>query len=106
MSFKEKLEEKINQTERKLNEFSIRLKKLDQELKQILNELELTPEQLKNYVQDPDRFTPPVWEQLQAEKKKWDEKINLEINSLSDPLKTKKTISERGNVQQHWLFVR
>jgi uncharacterized membrane-anchored protein YhcB (DUF1043 family) len=106
MSIKEKLEEKIQKTERKLNEVAISLKRLDREYQQLLEELALTPEQLSGYVENPDNFSPPIWEYLQNEKKKLDEKLNLELSHVSDPLKTKKTFSERGNIQPHWLFVR
>jgi hypothetical protein len=106
MSSKEKLEDKIHKTERKLNELSIILKRLDREYQELLKELSSTPEQLKEYVANPDHFDPPIWEQLQNEKKIWDEKLNLELNSVPDPLKTKKTVSERASIQQHWLFVR
>lgn len=106
MVIKEKLEEKIQATERKLNELSIRLKRLDDEYQQLLKEWGLTTEELKNHVENPENFDPPIWEELQKEKKKLDEKLNLELNSVSDPLKTKKAFSEQGNIQQHWLFVR
>lgn len=106
MSVKEKLEVKIHRTERKLNEISISLKRLDREYQELLKELSFTPDQLKDYVENSDNFAPPIWEQLQNEKKKWDEKLNLELNSVPDPLKTKKTASEQAGIQQHWLFVR
>lgn len=106
MSFKEKLDEKVLKTQRKLNEFSIHLKRLDREYQQLLEELALTPEQLKNHIENSENFSPAIWEQLQNEKKRLDEKLNLELNSIPDTLKTQNTTSERGNVQQHWLFVR
>jgi hypothetical protein len=106
MAIKEKLEEKIQATERKLNELSIRLKRLDEEYQQLLKEWGLTAEELKNHVENPENFDPSIWEELQKEKKKLDEKLNLELNSVSDPLKTKQAFSERGSIQQHWLFVR
>jgi hypothetical protein len=106
MSVKEKLEEKIQKTDRRLNEFSINLERLDNDYQQMLKDLSLTPDQLKNYVENPNNFAQPVWDELQNEKKKLDEKLNLELNSVVDPLKTKQTTSERGTIQQHWLFVR
>jgi len=106
MSVEEKLETKIQKTERKLLEMSIILKRLDREYQKLLDEMALTPEQLKAYVENPENFAPPIWEQLQNEKKMLDEKLNLELSCVPDLAKAKKTISERGTVQQHWLFVR
>lgn len=106
MSVEEKLENKIQRTERKLLELSIIMKRLDREYQKLMEELSCTPEQLKAYVENSENFSPPIWEQLQKEKKMLDEKLNLELSCVPDLAKTKKTISERGTVQQHWLFVR
>ncbi len=106
MSIKENIESKIQKTEKRLSEFSISLKRLDQEYQELLKELGLTHEQLKEHVENPSNFEVPIWEHLQNEKKMLDEKLNLELNSIVDPLKTQKSLAERGNVQQHWLFVR
>ena len=106
MSVKENLEEKIEKTEKKLHEISVSMKRLDREYQQLLDGIELSPLQLKEFVENPKNFSPPIWEQLQNEKKMLDEKLNLELNNIPDMLKTQKTFSERAAVQQHWLFVR
>lgn len=106
MAFEQKLEDKITTTQRKLKELSIKMEKLDHDYNKLLKELELTPEQLKNYIENPENFTQPIWEQLQNEKKMLDEKLNLELSRASDPNKTKQAYSEKGTIQQHWLFVR
>lgn len=106
MSTKETLEDKIQRTERKLLELSLMLKRLDGEYQRLLEEMSFTPKQLKDYVENPENFDPPIWEHLQNEKKMLDEKLNLELNNISDLMHTKKTLAERGKVQQHWLFVR
>jgi hypothetical protein len=102
---KNNIEKKIQETDKKLKEFSITLKQLDLEYQQVLEELALTPEQLQEFV-SPDQFSPIVWEMLQEEQKEWDERLNLELNNIRDPLNTQKAIEEKGHVQQHWLFVR
>lgn len=106
MSVKENLEDKIQETEKKLHEISLDMKRLDREYQNLLDEIELSPLELKEYVENPKNFSAPIWEQLQAEKKMLDEKLNLELNNIPDLLKTQKVFSERGKIQQHWLFVR
>lgn len=106
MSFKEKLEDKIQNTERRLVELSLILKKLDREYQKLLDEMSVTPEAVKSFVENPDHFPPPIWEQLQNEKKMRDEKLNMELSCVPDLTKTKKTMSERSQIQQHWLHVR
>lgn len=106
MAIEEKFEEKIHRTERKLIELSLHIQRLSREYQEILDELALTPDQLKEFAENPDNFPPTVWEQLQKEKKQMHEKLDLDLNNIRDANKTKKTIAERGTVQQHWLFVR
>ncbi len=106
MSLKENLEEKIQKTQLKMKELAISLEQLKFDYQKLVEELALSPEQLKEYVENSENFSPPIWKQLQEEKKQLDEKLNLELNQVRDPLQIKKTFSEKGNVQQHWLFVR
>ena len=96
--------DKILKTERKLNELSVHIQRLNHEYQTLLDELALTPEELKAFVENPDNFS--NWEQLQHEKREMDEKLNVELNSVIDANKTQKIFSERGQVQQHWMFVR
>lgn len=102
----EKLEEKIQRSERKLLELSLHIQRLNSEYQQLLEELDLTPEQLKIFAENPENFPPPIWEQLQDEKKQWEACLNLELENVRDANKTKKVIAERGKIQRHWLFVR
>lgn len=106
MVVEEKLEDKIQRTEKKLKELSFHMQRLNRDYQQLLNDLALTPEQLKEFVEDPNNFSPLIWEQLQNEKKKLDEWLNLELNNVHDANKAKTVYSEKGKVQQHWLFVR
>lgn len=106
MSLEEKLEEKIQKTKFKMKELSLALERLNQEYHQLLEELASTPEQIKDYLENSENFTPPIWEMLQNEKKKLDDQLNLELSRVRDPLKLKKTFSENGSIQNHWLFVR
>lgn len=106
MAFKDKMEDKMQRTEKKLMELSLNLKRIDREYQGLLEEMAISAEQLEEYARDEKKTSSPIWIQLQNEQKKLDEQLNLELNAISDPSKTKKTQSERGNVQRHWLFVR
>lgn len=102
----QKIEEKIQQTDKKLKEFSIALQRFNDHYQEWLDQLGLTAEELKEHANNPENFSPEIWQQLQEERKKGEEELAKQMNSVPDPLKTKKTLSERGHVQQHWLFVR
>ena len=103
--YKEKIEDKIQSTEKKLTEFSICLNRLNREYQELLDTLSLTPEQLKEQEINND-IDSSVREHLQNEKKKLDEKLNLELENVIDACKTKKTNNDRANIKQHWLFIR
>lgn len=106
MVIEEKLGEKIHKTEKKLRELSLHIQRLNGEYQQCLEELNSTPEQLKNFAEDPDNFSESIWKQLQEEKKELDENLEKELNNVVDANKTKKTLSEKSKVQPHWLFIR
>lgn len=103
---KEKLEEKISRTERKLRELSLHTQRLSHEYEKLLETLDLTSEQLKDFAENPENFSPSIREEVQNEKKRLEEKLNLELNHVHNANQTQKTFLERGTVQQHWLFVR
>lgn len=106
MPLQEKLENKIQQHQKKMKEISVSLEQLDRDYQQLLKEIALTPQQLQEYIENSENFTPPIWEQLQNEKKMLDEKLDLELSRVRDPIKMKEKFAENGVVQQHWLFVR
>jgi hypothetical protein len=106
MVIKEKLEEKIHRTERKLLELALHIHRLNQEYHELLNELAVTPEELKDFVENSENFSPSTWEELQKEKKQLEERLNSELSNVRDANKAKDTFSEKGKIQQHWLFVR
>lgn len=106
MPLKKALEEKIQHTQLKMQELSVGMEKLEEDYQELLKELGLTSEELQNYAENPDNYSPPIWEQLQNEKKMLDEKLNLALNNVRDPLKVKQALSECGTIQNHWIHVR
>ncbi len=106
MSDKENLDHQLQQTMLKMKELSIKKERLAHTYQQLLTDLAMTSEEVLTYTKNPDNFSPPLWEELQNEKKKLDEELELELSHVRDPLKTKKSLSEQGLVKPHWIFVR
>ncbi|MBA2369103.1 MAG: hypothetical protein H0V82_08795 [Candidatus Protochlamydia sp.] len=106
MSLKKALEEKIQNTQLKMQELSIGMEKLEDDYQELLKELGLTSEELQDYAENPNNYSPPIWEQLQSEKKMLDEKLNLALTNIRDPIKAKEALSERAAIQNHWIYVR
>lgn len=102
----EKIETKIHKTEKKLAELSLRLQYFHEEYEKLLEECELSPTELKTYIESPDNFSKETWEHLQQEKKQLDEKLITDLSQVRDPNKAKQTLMDQSIIQQHWLFVR
>lgn len=106
MAINEKIEAKIHRAEKKIRELALQTQRLSREYEKFLDELDLTPEQLKTFIDQPESYSEAIREEVQKEKKKIGERLNLELNNVRNANDTQKTFSERGAIQQHWLFVR
>lgn len=98
-------EEKAQKNERKIEELSIRIDAIDREIHNLLHELNVTPEQLSQFVNTERNFTEENWMQLQEEQKKMQEKLQVELEYIRNPQQMKKRYAERS-IGNHWLFVR
>ena len=98
-------EDKSQKNESKIQELAIQIENLDRETAKLLSELDVTPEQLTSFIQKEKNFTEKNWEELQAEKKKLNEKLLRDLRSICDPRKTKKAYKDR-KVDNRWLFVK
>lgn len=99
------LEEKIQKNERKINELSIKMDAVDREVHALLNELNVTPDQLTQFVHTEKNFAEEDWAKLQEEQQKMHTKLQVELQSIRNPKEMQKRYAERV-VQNHWLFVR
>ncbi|MBS4163698.1 Uncharacterized protein PRO82_001001 [Candidatus Protochlamydia amoebophila] len=106
MSLEQKIEEKFHSTQVKMKEISVGMGKLESEYQKLLKDLGLSNEEVHEFASNPSNYSAPIWEQLQNEKKQLDEKLNLNLNNVRDPLKVKKAFSDHATIQSHWIYVR
>lgn len=99
------LEQEALKQEKLLQELLIRMDALDREAKVLYQELDITPEQLRVFLENRENFTEENWETLQEQRKALDEKLKCVLDNVSDPIKAKKA-QESRRVAPHWLFVR
>ena len=71
----------------------------------MLQEFNVTPEQLTQFVEKQENFTPENWDQLQAQKKELDQKLDRELKNIKNPLKTKKSYKSKV-IDNRWLYVK
>lgn len=103
---KDNLQNRLQQNELKMRELTINLERLDLEYQQLFQEVGLTLAQIQTYISNEANFSQSIWEKFQKQKKELDEKLKLTLDNVTDPAHLKKKFSERGSIQNHWIFVR
>ena len=101
----EDLEQKMARQEKALKELQLRNENLDGEIQDYLDGHQVNTDNLSKYIAEKSNFGEANWEELQKRKSQIDQKLNRELENISNPLRLKKAYKQR-NVQQHWLFVR
>ena len=91
--------------QRKIKELSIRNQRLNEEVNYFLQELNVSPEQLTQFINDKNQFSEENWEQVCRKKEELDLKLQIDLEQIQNPSKLKKTYQER-KIQSHWLFVK
>lgn len=102
----ENLELQSTKNELTLQELLIRIDGLDRQVKAFMDELQVTPQQINVFVNDPKNFTKENWDELERQRKMLDEKLDLELRHIRDPKTVKKNLEIQKEVQRHWIFVR
>lgn len=68
--------------------------------------MEVTPQEVMEYVRNRENFTEQSWERLQEEKQKIIERLARELDSVTDIKKTSKRLREKRRVDPRWLYVK
>lgn len=105
MSFEETLEKQVEKNAQTIKELAIQIENINRQTEELLKELNVSPEQLTAFISNKEAFSEENWNTLTEQRKSLEEKLLLELASVRNPLKTKKTYQDR-HIQPHWLFVR
>lgn len=106
MNKDEKLDDEVAKYEIKIQELERQLEIQRQEEDSFLSQLNVSLKQLKAYADNKDNFTDKSWDKLSNEKKILDDKLKLELASVRDPRKIKRSYASLQSVERHWLYVR
>ena len=99
------LENLIVKNEQKIKGLSIQIETIDREAAELLNELDVTPEQLTQFVKNSENFSKKNWEELQRQRKLLNEKLQRDLDNINNPKKTKDTY-KKFRVPPNWIPVR
>lgn len=103
--FFDTLEQNTARLDKKIKEICIQTEKLETDIKNYFNENNINPIEVALYLENKENFSDDEWEFIQETRKKLDEKLNLNLSNIKDPVKAKKSYNDRL-VQPNWLFVR
>lgn len=106
MIFDEKLEVKIEKTEKKLAKLRMQLKELHVAHQEMLSLSGMSLEDVNSFIEGRENFTDDEWELMENERIRLDEHLSKQLESVRDVKKNAQTLAEHGCVRPHWLYVR
>ncbi len=86
-------------------ELLYRANDLEKEETKLFQELQVTAEQISQFMDKPENFTPENWEKIKTHQAQLSEKLDLELKNIKNPRKTKKAY-QKNIVNNRWIFVR
>lgn len=101
----ESIENNLKALEAKIKALSFQMKNVDEEVETFFEEVEVNLEKLATYSSDKENFSDETWKKLSDYKQQLDDKLKVELDNISNPLKIKRARSSL-QVQRHWLYVR
>lgn len=99
------LEEKIKQNEKKIKELELQHEALSREVNHFFRDLQFTPEQIDQILNNPANFTPEAWDELQKHRNEIEAKLDSKLKAINDPRAAQKNHASR-NLPHYALFVR
>ncbi len=103
--FNDELELKVQKHERDIRKLSIDLDNIRRQNQSLFDDLNVSSCQVSQFMSDPAQFTTEDWAHLVQEKKRIDDKREMELKNIRNPAQVKKTLTERA-MPNHWIYVR
>ncbi len=88
-------------TDRQIEEEEAKFNEVTKSFEELLSGLNLTREQLRAFVKDPEQFTDEDWETMQKMRAKFDEKLSQMPSRHSAA--TRRSLA---SIQPTWIYVR
>lgn len=95
----------LEKNESTYQELLTQVTNLQDKTKELFDTLGICPEQFAAFIENPANFSTEEWEAIEAEKKKLDEKLDLSLDHVRDPIKAQKNFEDFSQ-SRNWLFVR
>jgi septal ring factor EnvC (AmiA/AmiB activator) len=104
--FEENIEQKIESNKKKIELHQLRFERLEKGFEQIYKEINITPEDLSEYLNNCTNFSTEVWNRLEEFRAELDHKLKKELENVQNLAKTANAYSERKNIRPTWIYVR
>lgn len=101
----QELESRLQKQVQDTQALTLRIESLNRQVLDLMDELQIQPEKLRSFLEEPAHFTKENWEDLQRLHQELNQKLQREIGNVRNPQEMRKKQAER-NIPPHWLFVR
>src|SRR4051812_13215366 len=91
------VEQKIQKTDLEIATVEKHLKEIEKEMKNLVAMMGISEEDLKDQLKKAENSSPEERHKIEAEKKKWDEKIELELSYVDHPQRKQQAFENLRN---------
>ena len=95
----------FQKNQRAIEELTILHERHNSLIQQLLDELDVLPEQLTQFIQNKEAFSEDNWEFIISQKSSLDDKLHRDLSNIGNAIKTKKN-RDSLKIPQQWLHVR
>lgn len=99
-------EERFKKQEKKFKELLMRSRELDKQSDELFEGIDVSHEELTNYLSNPDNFTAEDWEKVKTQLDEQKQDVTDLLEKQRDIAQVRKAYEQRAEVQRHWMFVR
>lgn len=100
------LEQRLQKHDLNMQELMIRIDSLDREVKTLMDELNITPDQVSQFVASSANFSSEQWAELHNQRKALDDKLARDLSNIKNPKKTQQALQSQQHVTRNWIFVK
>ena len=84
MNSNKNIDDIIAKSEENIAELDKMVKDIEDQMKKVCEEINITPEQLKEYINNPDNFSEETWEKMQQKRQEVKDEFKRDIDNITN----------------------
>ena len=98
MKSNKNMDDMIAQSEQNIAEIDKMVKDIEDQMKKVCEEINITPEQLKEYINNPDNFSEETWEKMQQKRQEVKDEFKNDIDNITSHYDAIEKLKELRNL--------